>query len=89
MILALNLAAEAGVDKACKRLRKKLRKAGLLNFGNNRFPFFVYNDYNLVSVENIMMIHTMKYIYKCKYDEIKLNLPHYKVGLESLSSVCY
>ena len=72
----------------CKKTReivpyskKKLRKAGLLNFGNNRFPFFVYNDYKIESVENIMMIHTLKYIYRCKYDEIKLNLPHYKAGL--------
>ena len=69
--------------------KKKIKKAGFLKYGNSRFPFFIYNDYKIVTLENIRMMHTMKYLYKCKFDEIKTNLAHYKAGLMHLSSMCH
>ena len=69
-------------------LEKTMKKAGLLKNGTTRFPFFIYNEYKINSIENIMMMHTMKYIYKCKFDKMKPNLVHYKAGLAHLSSMC-
>ena len=60
-----------------------------MTLGNNKFPFFINNDYKMETVENIMLLHTMKYIYKYKYNEIKLNIQHYRAGLEHINSVCY
>ena len=36
-----------------------------------------------------MMMHAMNYLYKCKFDDIKPNLAHYKAGLMRLRSVCH
>ena len=49
-----------------------MKKSGLLKNGNTR----------------LMMMHTMKYLYKCKFGKIKPNLAHYKAGLMRLISVC-
>ena len=52
-------------------LENILRGAGLLLQGNLRFPFFLYNEYSINSIENIMILHTMKYIYECEFDDSK------------------
>ena len=41
-------------------LENKLRKADLLRQGNSRFPFFIYDEYNIDSIDNIMILHAMK-----------------------------
>ena len=69
-------------------LEKILRKAGFLKKGNTRFPYFIYTDYKINTIENLMLIYSLKYIYKCKFNEIKPNLVHYRASLVHLSSVC-
>ena len=55
-------------------LEKILRKAGFLKYGNTRFPYFIYSNYKINTIENLPLIHSLKLIYKCKFDEIKPNL---------------
>ena len=69
-------------------LEKILRKAGLLKNGNSRFPYFIYSNYKINTIQNIMLIYSLKFIYRCKFDEIRPNLLFYKTGLVGLSSVC-
>ena len=69
-------------------LEKILRKAGFLKNGNTRFPYFIYSNYKINTIENLMLIYSLKFIYKCKFDEIKPNLVFYRANLVRLSSVC-
>ena len=70
-------------------LENKLRKADLLTKGNNRFPFFLYNKNDINTIENVMILHSMKYMYQCKFDVTKPNIQHYRASLLHLCSVCY
>ena len=51
------------------------KSAGLLVQENSRFPFFVYDEYGIDSVENEMILHTMKYTNRCKFNDFRPNIP--------------
>ena len=55
-------------------LEKILRKAGFLKNWKTRFPYFIYTNYKINTIENLILIYSLKFNYECKFDEIKPNL---------------
>ena len=58
-------------------VKQNLTKANYLQNGIQRYPFFICNKFDIISVENILILYTRKYGYKLNVKNTIPNIVQY------------